>query len=147
MKRSVYNLKVITLVLLFAVMNISLMAQQPVKEWHFERTDSNNISGLFRHVGGVSGDALKFDGFTTEVIIPEEDISVEGSAFSVEAWVALGAYPWNKVPVLARENREITGFFFGIDSHGRIGFQLSDGSSTWHECWSEIPENKKVGMN
>jgi len=146
MKRSGYNLKVIILVLLFAVLNISMMAQQPVKEWHFERTDSNNISGFFRHVGGVSGDALKFDGFTTEVIIPEEDISVEGSAFSVEAWVALGAYPWNKAPVLARENREITGFFFGIDSHGRIGFQLSDGSSTWHECWSEIPENKKVGM-
>ncbi|MBN1387565.1 MAG: LamG domain-containing protein [Bacteroidales bacterium] len=146
MKKSGYNLKVIILVLLFAVINISLIAQKAVKEWHFEKNDIDSIKGYYDYAEGVSGDALKFDGFTTEVIIPEEEVSLTGSGFSIEAWVALGAYPWNKVPLLARENKEITGFFFGIDSHGRVGLQLSDGSSTWHECWSEIPEGKKVGL-
>ena len=24
---------------------------------------------------------------------------------------------------------------------------MSDGTSTWHECWSDIPEHKKVGLD
>ena len=119
---------------------------EAVAKWSFEKPHSLEIQGNYQYVNGVYGDALKFDGFTTSLMLEPEDAPETGSEFSVEAWIALGAYPWNNVPVLAQENRMITGYFFGIDSRGRLGFNLSDGSSTWHECWSGLDEEGKVGL-
>ncbi|MCP4311433.1 MAG: LamG domain-containing protein [Bacteroidetes bacterium] len=119
---------------------------EAVAKWSFEKSHSLEIQGNYQYAKGIHGDALKFDGFTTSLMLEPEDAPETGSEFSVEAWIALGAYPWNNVPVLAQENRAITGYFFGIDSRGRVGFNLSDGTSTWHECWSDLDTEGKVGL-
>ena len=137
---------IITLIL--ASIGMMLSGQDPVVSWSFENKDEINesINGRPKFVDGVKGQALKFDGFTTGITINPEYVPQTGNEFSVETWIALGAYPWNNVPVIAQDNKEITGYFFGIDSRGRVGFNLSDGSSTWHECWSGLDGNEKTGL-
>ena len=49
------------------------------------------ISGNFRTVTGVVGEAVKFDGYTTQVTRKAEDAPTLDSGFTLEAWVALAA--------------------------------------------------------
>jgi len=106
----------------------------------------DKISGLTAFVKGVSGTAIKFDGFSSSIIRKSSDFPRLNRVFSVEAWIALGAYPWNWAPILAKDNKQITGFYFGIDSRGNLGFHISDGTSIWHQCNSSLPSGKKVNM-
>jgi hypothetical protein len=76
----------------------------------------------------------------------EEGPGVPGKNISVEAWVALGAYPWNWAPILTVGKYKITGFYFGIDGRGRLGFHLSDATSVWHECNSKIDPKTNLGL-
>jgi len=143
-----------------------------VSHWSFDRVeekkvrDSVNakddvIKGNFRLVRGVKGQAIVLDGYTT-VIVREADQSPElGPDFTVEAWVALGAYPWNWAPIVAQENTVSmnsnldavcwpddiivnsprAGFFFGISPEGNLGLHV--GASGWKICRTEerIPLN------
>ncbi len=115
--------------------------------------DSYEIIGLAKYVPGVSGTAMKFDGFSSYIVgvpafIESEDEEEDGMPreISIEAWVALGAYPWNWVPIVTLGKYKITGFYFGIDSRGRLGFHISDATSVWHECNSQLNPKFKLGM-
>jgi hypothetical protein len=110
------------------------------------------VKGLGSYVPGVKGSAFKFDGFSSyiesmsgpfrneneEIDFPEE--------ISIEAWISLGAYPWNWAPILTIGRYKITGFYFGVDSRGRVGFHMSDATSVWHEVNSKINPDTKLGM-
>ncbi len=117
--------------------------------------DSYRVEGLAKYVPGVSGTAIKFDGFSSYVegvpgFVNREGDDDEGPALpreiSVEAWVSLGAYPWNWAPILTIGKYKITGFYFGIDSRGRVGFHMSDATSVWHECNSPLDPETGLGM-
>ena len=110
------------------------------------------IYGLAKYVPGVKGTAFKFDGFSSYIegtpdIKGEDDELEIPREISVEAWVALGAYPWNWAPILTIGKYKITGFYFGIDSRGRVGFHMSDATSVWHECNSKLNPKTKAGMD
>ena len=60
----------------------------------------DRIEGLYRVALGVVGQAIVFDGDTTVLRRAAAAAPVVSSAFTVEAWLALGAYPWNVVPVV-----------------------------------------------
>ncbi|HSH18857.1 MAG TPA: LamG domain-containing protein, partial [Draconibacterium sp.] len=49
-------------------------------------------------------------------------------------------------PIITLGRYGITGFYFGIDSKGRLGFHVSDGTSTWFECNSKLNPETKVGL-
>ena len=81
----------------------------PVTWWRFEADRGevafdpvggvrDEIRGTFRFVEGASGAGLKFDGFTTNVVRKAADAPRLGEAFTIEAWVALAAYPLELVP-------------------------------------------------
>lgn len=115
--------------------------------------DKYSIEGLAKYVPGVSGAAIKFDGFSSfiegvpELFTKDEEIIDDlSNEISVEAWVALGAYPWNWAPIISLGRFGITGFYFGINSRGCVGFHISDGTNIWHECNSPINEKTKVGL-
>ena len=55
----------------------------------------DSIRGNFKYVKGVSGTALKFDGFTTNIVRKASEAPDLSDTFTIEARVALGAYPWN----------------------------------------------------
>ncbi|MCU0783409.1 MAG: LamG domain-containing protein, partial [Verrucomicrobia bacterium] len=99
---------------------------RPVREWRFDEAagdrtvesitgEPSDIAGhksLWRK--GVSGTCLQFDDYT----------------LTLEGWFAIGAYPWNWAPIV--QQGDDTGYFLGVDGHGRAGFKLKVGD-TWQE--------------
>jgi hypothetical protein len=112
------------------------------------------IYGLAKYAPGVKGTAMRFDGFSSyiEAMPPlrSADDEEEGALpreISIESWVALGSYPWNWAPILTVGKYKVTGFYFGIDSSGRVGFHMSDATSVWHEANSGVDAKTKLGLD
>jgi len=68
----------------------------------------------------VSGTAVKFDGFTTHIVRKAARAPRLTAAFTIEAWVAPQAYPYNWCAVVNQERDHKAGYFFGIDDFGRV---------------------------
>jgi len=85
---------------------------------------------------GVSGDGVKFDGFTTHITRKAADAPQLGDAFTFEAWIVPQAYPWNWGAIINQESDRMEGYFFGIDAEGHVGLHLAvDGR--WYESTTE----------
>lgn len=113
------------------------------KIWEEMGKIEDSIRGNYSIVKGVSGQAIRFDGFTSLITRKAADFPGFGQEFSVDAWVAPGAYPWNWCPVVAQSQDEKAGFFFGVGPRGEVGLGLSlDGR--WEKLTSEerIPLRK-----
>ncbi len=95
------------------------------------------ILNNYQWVKGVSGDGLKFDGFTTVIELAPKDAPRVGPGFTVESWVAMQSYPWNWVPIVDQHKDDASGYFFGVDAEGRLGLQLSVWG-VWQVCRSEM---------
>jgi len=93
----------------------------------------DSIEGYFKSVDGVEGSAIKCDGFTTRLVRSCTDAPKLKEAFTVEAWVAPQAYPWNWCAIINHEKDHREGYFFGIDALGHIGLHLA-AAGKWHEC-------------
>jgi hypothetical protein len=111
----------------------------PVAWWRFENVGEeqlyettgqihDSISGNFKRVEGVVGSALRLDGFTTLITREAAKAPRLEEAFTLDAWVAVAAYPWNWCPILAQENGEEAGYVFGVGPQGRIGLKISVGN-------------------
>ena len=84
------------------------------------------LEGNYAWVSGVSGDALRFDGYTTEMTVSADRAPAAGpNGFTVEALIALNTYPWNWVPIADEESRQQAGYVFEIDAFGHLGFGAS----------------------
>lgn len=101
------------------------------------------IRGYYNYVPGVTGDALRFDGYTTSMTIGTRNVSTGQKGFTLEAWVALNTYPWNWVPIVDQEKQREEGFFFGVDAFGHVGLQASI-NGQWRAVTSkaELPLKK-----
>lgn len=126
------------------------------KRWDKYTTKENisnsdfRIGGLAKYVPGVKGSAIKFDGFSSfvEGVVPgiEQGKKLPSKTITVEAWIAMGAYPWNWAPILTIGKYKVTGFYFGVDSRGRLGFHVSDATSVWHGAKSTLHKRTNLGM-
>ncbi len=87
---------------------------------------------------GISGTALGFDGYYTGIVVPklvaeqgttyfkEDQTLVFKEAISLEAWVALDAYPYNLAPIIHQsENFGEKGFYLGINAYGKVLFTVN----------------------
>lgn len=74
---------------------------------------------------GMSGTALAFDGYNTTVRVPVENIPLGANGLTVEAWVAIAAYPWNWTPIVQFGDKE--NFYLGIDADGHVAFGIQSG--------------------
>ncbi|MGA2363115.1 MAG: LamG domain-containing protein [Candidatus Aminicenantales bacterium] len=101
------------------------------------------IEGHFKFVPGISGAGLRFDGYTTRIIRKGNQAPRLGEAFTMEAWVAPAALPWNWCPVLSQENDGLVGYSFGIGPQGEFGLRVSV-RGEWKECLSRarVPTRK-----
>ncbi len=109
----------------------------PVAQWSFVRGETampvdsvrgvkGRLDGFYSYVAGVSGDALRFDGYTTSMTVPLHDAPVIGkNGFTIEAWIALNTYPWNWVPIVDQEDEQQAGYFLGIDAFGHVGLNAA----------------------
>ena len=147
-------------VLLFPLSWISLTWAQDetsVVLWRFDRIEpeKDTLKGNYRFVQGVKGKAIIMDGYTTCIVREANQGPKMGPDFTIEAWIALGAYPWNWAPIVAQENTismnsnqdtvcwpddivvnsPRAGFFFGISPEGYLGLHV--GAQGWNVCRTE----------
>jgi hypothetical protein len=138
----------------------------PVAWWDFEKAQDrvvrdrasgieDEVLGFFKYVQGASGDALRFDGYSTVVRRKAENAPELGKSFSFEAWVAFQAYPWGQCAVVGQCDAEdasyakkrpaesfppgkdpSAGYYFAVDARGRVHLQVSVGGE-WIRCRSE----------
>jgi len=113
--------------------------QNPVAHWSFDETGGSfardsvrgaddQISGFFKRVHGVAGEALRLDGQTTSITRKAQDAPQITQAFTVEAWVAVSTYPWNWVPLVDQSQGEPQGdlgYSVGIDDFGHFGLRVA----------------------
>jgi hypothetical protein len=95
---------------------------------------------------GVSGTALAFDGYFSKVTLPRDKAPSVTDNLTLEAWVALGAYPWNDAGIVHCSAGEpidledykhayrdpytyrpwkMKGYMLGIDPYGRAIFKIN----------------------
>ena len=90
---------------------------------------------------GVSGTALAFDGYDSKVVIRHDQIPEMAKGFTIDAWLAVGAYPWNWAPIFDLVSGNL--FYFGINDIGQLGFKYTqDGDTINIVSDEEIPLNK-----
>ncbi len=115
--------------------------------WSFDERQDNTvkdkvgriedvIEGTCTYPRGIKGPALKLDGYTTCVIRKAEDAPRLGDEFSLEAWVALGAYPWNWCPVVNQRKDNEAGYYFAVGPRGEVSLELAV-EGGWQTCRSE----------
>jgi hypothetical protein len=92
---------------------------------------------------GVSGTCLAFDSYTSRIGIPGSSASITDE-FSLEAWVAVGAYPFNWAPIVQQSEYGESGFYFGVGPSGKITLSLMTGSWNTLVTDYELPLRKWV---
>ncbi len=104
----------------------------PSAWWRFDALDGDaasgardRLTGQARLVAGISGKALVLDGYTTVLTRAAEAAPSIADALTVEAWVALGAYPWNWCPVVDQSDAELEGWAFEIGPRGGIRLRVA----------------------
>ena len=63
----------------------------------------DRVKGNAWLVPGVSGQALELDGIAAHVLVPSANVPRLSGSFTLEGWVALGAYPFNNAPILQQQ--------------------------------------------
>jgi hypothetical protein len=120
--------------LLLSATSTFAQTEGAVAQWSFEESTKGQVhdsivgvedelKGFYKRVKGVSGNALRFDGYTTSIWRKPENVPIITASLSVEAWVAVNTYPWNWVPIVDHRMGEEAGYFVGIDSFGHVGIQ------------------------
>ena len=89
------------------------------------------ITGNLRHVNGVTGHGLRFDGTSTVVTRDKRVAPHLTAGVTIDAWVAIDGYPWNWVPVVDHRSEEQAGYWFGIDSFGHVGMNVAVNGQWW----------------
>ena len=126
----------------------------PAAQWSFDNAPNSSVrdpvsgvedkvGGFYKYVPGVSGNGLRFDGYTTSIVRKAENAPKLHGSFSVEAWIALDTYPWNWIPIVDQEEDRQTGYFFGVDAFGHVGLQVGV-NGVWQTVTStaQIPLKK-----
>jgi hypothetical protein len=117
-------------------------AGAPAASWTFDGPvqAGDSIRGFTRPVAGISGKAMRFDGETSAIIRPAAAAPKLTGAFSIEAWIAIQAYPWTWCAVVAHERDGREGFSFGIDADGRFGLDaMIGGERRAHTSKAALP--------
>jgi hypothetical protein len=111
----------------------------PVKHWRFDEgtgdVTNEGVDGSACAIAGhksywkkgVSGTALQFDGYNTIVALDPADGPKIAESLTLEAWVAIGAYPWNWCPIV--QQGDDAGYALGIDGHAYASFKVNVGGA------------------
>ncbi|MDP6134250.1 MAG: LamG domain-containing protein [Candidatus Marinimicrobia bacterium] len=76
-------------------------------------------------ISGVSGTALKFDGYFSGISLPVQYSPKVAYEFTIEAWIVMAAHPFGWVPIIQQAQWNNNGYYLGINAYGQIGFHLN----------------------
>jgi len=104
----------------------------------------DRVEGTYtKIVPGVLGKAIQLDGNTSYILRESENAPELSGDFTVQAWIALGAYPTNWCPVADHGTTEEAGYFLGIDALGHAGFStIAGGKRHKIQSTARIPLKK-----
>jgi len=133
-------------VIVLALCAVEAAAQDAKVRWPFDALQNGRtretisgkmdpVEGYAEGAPGVRGNGLRLDGFTACVRASGPDRVVTGDEITVEAWVALGEYPWNWCPVLTSESDEVKGYRLLIGPLGQASLECAIGGQ-WLACTS-----------
>ena len=126
---------------------ITEVAKEPLAWWKFDEAKGDvaaeSIGGRLSEIHGhkslwkkgVSGTALQFDGYNSFLALPEQYGPEITAGITLEAWIAIGAYPWNWTPIVQQGDDE--GYFLGVNAYGQVGFKLMTGEK-WEELVADL---------
>jgi hypothetical protein len=143
---------VVVFFLLVSALPAFAQETSPIAWWSFDESSGEAVydnagriedalRGNYKHVGGVSGNALRFDGYTTHVVREVDQVPMFEGSFSIEAWVAPQTYPWNWTAVVSHEVDQRGGYFFGVNALGQVGFHIAI-EDDWRKCVTD----KKISL-
>jgi hypothetical protein len=138
------KIKIHLLIVLFTIVGAKTGLSQDIKPayyWDFDqisdgkakeriKESSDTIEGNHTIVQGVKGAALRLDGFTSVIRNQGRTEAISEGSLSAEAWLALGAYPWNWCPVVAQTKAVVGGkdasggYSLSIGPRGELGFRI-----------------------
>lgn len=107
---------------------------------------------------GISGGCLLLDGASTYVTYNRNDITVEGKALTVQAWIAPRMFEWDDpnaadngtdapTGIISQSNKASNqGFLLGYERFGRLTFQVGTGDD-WLTVWSNGDNLQKYEWN
>ena len=107
---------------------------------------------------GISGGCLLLDGTSTFVTYNRNDITVEGPALTVQAWIAPRMFEWDDphaadngtdslTGIVSQSNKANNqGFILGYERFGRLSFQVGTGDD-WLTVWSNGDNLQKYQWN
>ena len=127
----------------------SVGADEPLARWGFDRKQPakahDSVSGaddaiLGDHlvVPGVVQSALRMDGESTVIRRAAAKAPKPEQGLTIEAYIAVNAYPWNWVPLVDQSRKQDAGYSFGLDAGGRLGLQVSV-QGKWQNLLSADP--------
>ncbi len=130
--------KTFYLAALLILTSFSIKAQNPVSHWDFGKLNNGTIlekisgiadtvEGYSYEAKGVIGSGLRFDGFTSCVKTMGNNRIAKGDELTVEAWVALGNYPWNWCPLVSTISDETQGYRLQIGPLGQASMEVAVG--------------------
>jgi len=150
------KLSVLTAVLTLFALTLPAAAQRtdgaegrdsdPIMFWDFEKANiktsiedisgpADILEGNCKEAKGIKGTGLRLDGFTACVRRKAEDKKIPSDELTIEAWVALGNYPWNWCPIFTTESNEVKGYRLLLGPLGQISLQGAIGEQ-WISCTS-----------
>lgn len=118
-------------------MTSAFAAEAPMAWWSFDADEGRKdpIIGHHELVPGVRGMALRSNEFETAVECTAASLpGLKNGAFTVKAWIAPRAFPWNHCPIIEQRDKT-NGFYFGINYQGQLRLEASLGG-TWVRCES-----------
>ncbi len=83
------------------------------------------VGGYAKIVPAVIQNGLRMDGESAVILRPAATAPHLTQGLTVEAYIAVNAYPWNWVPIVDQSRNQQAGYFFGLDASGRLGLQIS----------------------
>ena len=107
---------------------------------------------------GISGGCLLLDGTSTYITYNRNDITVEGPALTVQAWIAPRMFEWDDpyaadngadslTGIVSQSNKaNKQGFILGYERFGRLSFQVGTGDD-WLTVWSNGDNLQKYEWN
>jgi hypothetical protein len=132
----------------------SYESENPAAYWSFDKGMNNmvkeSVSNIKMPVGGhksywvkgVSGTALKFDGYFSAIKFPTQYTPKIAGEFTIAAWIAMAAHPFGWVPVIQQSQWKNNGYYFGINASGQIGFHANIDRE-----WKSFVTDKMIDIN
>ena len=141
------SLLIMSLALVLFGCFVTVQAQNPIMYWDFEKNEdkttierisgiADTLEGNFEEAKGIKGTGIRLDGYTTCIRKSPEHMTTPGDEYTVEAWVALGNYPWNWCPILTTESADVSGYRLMLGPLGQVSLQSAI-DEQWVSCNSE----------